>query len=92
MGFRISGHAGAGEEGTDIVCAAVSSASYLTANAITEILHIDAETEVVEGEMLLRIRSRDAVVCRDFLAAFKLHMMELEEQYPENIKVSYTEV
>ena len=31
-GFSVTGHAGAGEYGQDIVCAAVSSATYMTAN------------------------------------------------------------
>ena len=91
-GFRMSGHAGAGEAGTDIVCAAVSSAAYLTANGITEILHVNAQIDVADGEMYLSILPRDVPACHDFLAAFKLHMLGLEEQYPKNIKVSYTEV
>ena len=32
QGFFLEGHAGYGEAGTDIVCAAVSSAVYLTVN------------------------------------------------------------
>ena len=91
-GFKMSGHAGAGDAGRDIVCAAVSSAAYLTANGITEVLHVDAYTEVAEGKMLLQIRSCDAPVCRDFLQSLKPHILGLEEQYPKNIKVSYTEV
>ena len=42
--------------------------------------------------MYLSILPRDVPACHDFLAAFKLHMLGLEEQYPKNIKVSYTEV
>ena len=35
-GFEISGHSDYAEEGSDIVCAAVSSAALMTANTITE--------------------------------------------------------
>lgn len=36
-GFEISGHSDFAEEGSDIVCAAISSAAYMTANTVTEI-------------------------------------------------------
>ena len=94
IGFIISGHAEAGEAGEDIVCAAVSSAAFLTANTITEILHVPAEISVDEkGEMRLRIwEEKDIPLCRDCLAGFRLHMTGLEEQYPENISGHYLEV
>lgn len=93
LGFQIKGHAGAAEKGGDVVCAAVSSAAYMTANTITEILHADAMADVDEdGEMFLRISKKDAPNCSDLLKGFKLHLLALEEQYPENISVNYTEV
>ncbi|MFQ8600843.1 MAG: ribosomal-processing cysteine protease Prp [Oscillospiraceae bacterium] len=42
-GFEISGHAGYAGHGRDIVCASVSSAVMLTANAVTEVAGIDAD-------------------------------------------------
>ena len=92
VGFSMDGHADYGEEGTDIVCAAVSSAAYMAANTITEVFHADAQVSVDDGEMLVRLTRNQAVNCRDILAGFKLHMVGLEEQYPENIRVSYLEV
>lgn len=91
VGFSVRGHAG-GEAGTDIVCAAVSSAAYLVANTVTEILHADAQAFASDGRMELQISRRDAAMCRDLLAGFKLHLLGLEEQYPEKIRVSYLEV
>ena len=37
QGFEISGHSDYSEEGSDIICAAVSSAAYMTANTLTAI-------------------------------------------------------
>ena len=82
-GFQIKGHSGSAASGEDIVCAAVSSAAYLTANTITEILH---------AEMALRLPKKSVSQCGDLLAGLKLHLLSLEEQYPENIHVNYTEV
>ena len=61
-GFQISGHAG-GVKGTDVVCAAVSSAAFLTANTITEILGIAAEIECAEGMLSCRVSESDAHKC-----------------------------
>ena len=45
-----------------------------------------------EGDMLFRIAERDARPCQILLSGFKLHLLALEEQYPENLCVTYTEV
>jgi uncharacterized protein YsxB (DUF464 family) len=93
LGFSIDGHAEYGEHGTDIVCAAVSSAAFMTVNTVTDILHVSAQVLMEEdGSLSLRVTKGDAVQCRKILAGFKLHMIGLEEQYPENISVSYLEV
>ncbi|MCI1955487.1 MAG: ribosomal-processing cysteine protease Prp [Oscillospiraceae bacterium] len=91
-GFRISGHSGASEAGTDIVCAAVSSAAYLTANTITDVLGVPADVRTEDGGMLLKIRAEDAASCDVLLRGFRLHMTALKEQYPQNITVTDTEV
>lgn len=93
LGFSINGHADYGEAGTDIVCAAVSSAAYMTANTVTDVLHVGAQVLAEDdGSLYLRVKKGDAVPCRSLFAGFKLHMLGLEEQYPENISVSYLEV
>jgi len=92
IGFHISGHSGQSDAGDDIICAAVSSAAYLTANTITDIIKADASVEASDGEMFVRVSEKDALSCRTMFAGFKLHMIGLEEQYPQNINVSYMEV
>lgn len=92
VGFSINGHSGQSEEGSDIICAAVSSAAYLTANTITDIIKADAQAEEDNGKMFLHVSLKDAANCRDILAGFKFHMIGLEEQYPDYINVSYLEV
>ena len=92
-GFRVSGHSGYAESGRDIVCAAVSSAAYMTANTVTEILGIDPELTADDGDMLLKVRKKtDADRAADILNGFRLHITELQEQYPDFIHVTNTEV
>ncbi|MDE7389525.1 MAG: ribosomal-processing cysteine protease Prp [Lachnospiraceae bacterium] len=92
LGFHVSGHSGFAEEGEDIVCAAVSSASYMAVNTITDVMHIDADISLDDAELVFRIFSKNASACRDILQGFKLHMLNLEEQYQNYIRVKYTEV
>lgn len=91
-GFNIKGHSGYADSGSDIVCAAVSSAAYMTANTVTEILHANAEVGADDGNIYLRIFQKDALRCQDILQGFKLQMLQLEEQYSKYISVNYTEV
>ncbi len=94
VGFRITGHSGFAEGGSDIVCASISSVAYMVANTITEIIKVSAEIDVDEnnGDMLLRVFQKDATACRDVLQGFKLHMLALEEQYSNYMIVNNTEV
>jgi uncharacterized protein YsxB (DUF464 family) len=89
-GFRITGHGG-GEFGQDIVCAAVSSAAYMTANTITEILNAPADITVDEGLMDLTVTDRVGD-CLSILCGFRLHLQALEEQYPTRVHLMNTEV
>ena len=92
IGFCISGHSGYAEAGSDIVCAAVSSAAYMTANIIIDIHKVDADVSVNDGFMKLRILSQDAALCSVILSGFKQHLCSLEEQYPDYLIVNYLEV
>ncbi len=76
------------ESGSDVVCAAVSSAAYMAANTVTEVIGIDAEAEVGEAKMrfVLNQTNEQAVAV---LKGLELHLTELSKQYPENIKIIY---
>lgn len=88
VGFHVSGHACYDESGKDIVCAGVSSATYFTANALTEIKRLTPYLNVNENQIKLILKTKaDAETAQDFLKAFYLHVTQLAEQYPEYITV-----
>lgn len=92
-GFHITGHSDFSEEGSDIVCAAVSSVAYMTANTLTEIIGADPEIKVSDGDMYLKINTDDDIrIAQSILRGFVLHLNALSEQYEKYIKVSITEV
>lgn len=84
-GFEISGHAGYGTEGNDIVCAAVSSCTMLVCNAITENFGADADVNVGENRITLRLGGYNAAAMR-LIAAFYSHLESIAEDY-SNIKL-----
>ena len=91
IGFTLDGHAGAGVSGQDIVCAAVSSAAYMTANTVTEIIGATADITVDDGYMRVMLTDKIAD-CQDILSGFQLHLEALQEQYPKGVQLMNTEV
>lgn len=91
-GFRISGHSGYSEQGSDIVCASVSSAAFMTANTITDVMCLDADISCSDGFMSLELTQQNAEKASGILQGFKLHITELSKQYKKYIKVIFSEV
>lgn len=88
--FTIKGHSGSDVSGRDIVCAAVSSAAYMAANTVTEILGVkDAEAEVDDGYMHFIVSGSNAA--GDIIRGLQLHLTQLAEEYPDFVIVT-TEV
>ncbi len=92
LGFMIKGHSGYGTHGNDIVCSAVSSAAYMTANTLLEIMQINASADVQDGIMKIIIPQESADKSNDILLGFELHIKELAKQYPKNVTITTTEV
>ena len=90
--YEISGHSDFSEQGSDIVCSAVSSAAYMTANTITEVQQLNAEITVNDGFMKLNLSKQDAKTAEVILNGFLLHLNALKEEYKEFIKVKISEV
>lgn len=88
IGFDISGHAGFAQAGSDIVCAAVSSAAYMTANTVTDVICSEATVYCTENSFYLLLRNEDEISL-SLLEGLKLHLTELSKQYPRNIRIIY---
>ena len=87
-GFSVSGHAMFADAGEDIVCAAVSSAVYMAANTLTEILRLRPQIDLEEGRMRIAFRSPDEIQrAQDILKGLQLHLTQLASDYPNNIAV-----
>ena len=90
-GISVSGHSGYGEEGADIVCAAVSAAVKLTECTINDVLGEHAKTRVNEEEA--RVTLNLPAACENeeavqaVLTGMMLTMCSLRDEYPDYIEV-----
>jgi len=83
---RVKGHAGYKTKGKDIVCAAVSTALIITANAIERLKlnqHVDLTIE--EGYFDLVVNEVHEIN-EGLLQNLKFALLDLEKQYPKYIK------
>ena len=92
VGFRLTGHSGMDDHGKDVLCAFVSSAAYMTANTVTDVICAEAQASADDGYMYVRVSDSYADRCRDISEGFRLHLVNIQEEYPEYLKVMITEV
>ena len=71
VGFTVQGHSGYADEGSDIICAAVTSAVRLTI------------TMKIPGGL----SEANETTCQTLLAALMVHFASLHEEYPDHISV-----
>ena len=91
IGFEAKGHSMSAPHGEDLICAFVSSACLMTANTVTEVIGLDAVAEADDGYLKLMIKN-SANSAQDILNGLKLHLSELQKDYPESINVIISEV
>ncbi len=88
-GFEVKGHSGLAVRGSDILCAAVSSACYMTVNTLTEVLKVSVDAEVKEDGYMKAVVSDATEEAKNLLRGFQIHISSLAKDYPKNLKVIY---
>ena len=90
-GFSVSGHSGYAEAGSDIICAAVTTAVRFAECTINNVLGNHANTKVDEKEpritLTLPAACDDEDAVQDVLNGFILTMLSLRDDYPDYIEV-----
>ena len=59
VGFEVTGHTGYADEGSDIVCSAVSTATQMTVCGINEVLKLNTETKIKDGYLKFGLSKQD---------------------------------
>ncbi len=93
VGFDVKGHSGYADEGSDIVCAAVTSAVRLCECTINDVLGLEASVKVRQKDASISLKLPGSLgqtnesTCQALLTALMVYFSELHEEYPENISV-----
>lgn len=87
-GFRISGHSGYSESGSDIVCAACSAMTMLTVNTVTDIMGIGAEvfSDESDASVVFSLKG-DSETASSLIEGLRSELTALEGDYPDNLRV-----
>ena len=86
--FRISGHSGYAEQGSDIVCAAVSSMTMLVINTLSEDFGVPVDLSVDEATATidLSLGTLDKTACA-LIAGLERELSALANDFPDNVRV-----
>ena len=93
IGFDSQGHSGYAEEGSDIVCAAISSTVGLVVTTINDVLGLAASVKIRESDASISLRIPGGLApeaeftCQSLLTGLMVYFAELRDEYPENIEV-----
>ncbi len=86
-GFTVRGHDKVGKNGISLLCCAVSSAVYLTVNALTEIAGLTPLTlRESSGNLTAEFSREDAKEHSELIGGLRLHCLSLQKSYPRRIK------
>lgn len=93
FGFDLAGHSGYAEKGSDIVCAAVSSAANLADAVINDVLGLSASVKRDDARALLSFRipgglsETDEATCQNLFMGMMDYLSDLSREYPEFLAV-----
>ena len=93
IGFEATGHSGWGEAGSDIVCAAITSAIRLVDATVNTVMGLCASVKVNEADASISLRLPGGLAptaestCQNLLTGLMVYLAELHDEYPDNIEV-----
>ena len=90
-GFSVSGHSGYAEEGSDIVCAAISAVVTMAEATINDVLGAKAKVRVKDEQaritLTLPTSCDEEEAVQAVLSGMMLTLLSLREDYPDYIEV-----
>ena len=93
IGFDAMGHSGYSEAGSDIVCAAITSAIRLVDATVNTVMGLCASVKVNEEDASIAFRLPGGLAptaestCQNLLTGLMVYLAELHDEYPDNIEV-----
>ena len=90
IGYKASGHSGYSEQGSDIICSAISTSLQMTLIGIQEILKLKVDFKINDGflDVDLKNISQDKLTQTNILTeAMAIFLKELTKQYPKYVRL-----
>ena len=93
IGFDAPGHSGYGEQGEDIVCAAVTSAVRLVEATVNDVMGLCASVKVNQETAAISLRLPGGLAptaestCQNLMTGLMVYLAQLHDEYPEHIEV-----
>ena len=87
------GHTDYGEEGEDIVCAAVTSAVRLVEATVNDVMGLCASVKVNQETAAISLRLPGGLAptaestCQNLMTGLMVYLAQLHDEYPEHIEV-----
>lgn len=90
IGYKASGHSGYSEQGSDIICSAISTSLQMTLIGIQEVLKLKVDFKINDDflDVDLKNISQDKLTQTNILTeAMAIFLKELTKQYPKYIRL-----
>jgi len=90
IGYKASGHSGYSEQGSDIICSAISTSLQMTLIGIQEVLKLKVDFKINDGflDVDLKNISLDKLTQTNILTeSMAIFLKELTKQYPKYIRL-----
>ena len=90
IGYKASGHSGYSEQGSDIICSAISTSLQMTLIGIQAVLKLKVDCKINDGflDVDLKNISQDKLTQTNILTeAMAIFLKELTKQYPKYIRL-----
>ena len=90
VGYKASGHSGYSEQGSDIICSAISTSLQMTLIGIQEVLKLKVDFKINDGflDVDLKNISLDKLTQTNILTeTMAIFLKELTKQYPKYIRL-----
>ena len=90
IGYKASGHSGYSEQGSDIICSAISTSLQMTLIGIQEVLKLKVDFKINDGflDVDLKNISQNKLTQTNILTeSMALFLKELAKQYPKYIRL-----
>ena len=90
IGYKASGHSGYSEQGSDIICSAISTSLQMTLIGIQEVLKLKVDFKINDGFLDVDLKNigLDKLTQTNILTeAMAIFLKELTKQYPKYIRL-----